>query len=156
MRLAGAKGSHHFEVRCVDGTSNPYLALAAIIAAGTKGIVDDALLQSGDCATPVALMSEEQRKAAGVENATRLPRSIEEARQNLQEDLVLMNAFGEQFVKEYVDVNKVNHEFNSGEASSRTLISFRCSSLESVSCLRTRTPRRRSSSISIRASILNV
>lgn len=68
VRLCGAEGQHHFEVRFIDGTATPYLVLASILGVGTEAVIANALLKSGDCGTPVALMSEDERKALGVEN----------------------------------------------------------------------------------------
>ena len=76
-----SRGSGDVDPRCAA----PHLALAALLAAGTRGIVDGALLEVGDCAKPVVEMSEEERLAVGLgKDPVRLPRSIGEAREALR------------------------------------------------------------------------
>lgn len=107
VRLTGAEGQHHFEVRFVDGTASPYLVLASILGVGTEAIIANTLLQSGDCGTPVALMQEDEKKALGVENAGRLPPTLEQARKNLAHDGALRTVFGDDFIDKYNAVNTV-------------------------------------------------
>ena len=114
VRLTGAQGSHHFEVRCADATSNPFLAIAGIVAAGTLGILRDLQLESGDCPEGVAFLTEQQRKELGVENAKRLPRSLDEARKNLEEDKELRGMLGEEFFDHYVRLNTVRYYLSIG------------------------------------------
>jgi glutamine synthetase len=38
IRLSGAGGNYYFELRCLDGTANTYVALAAILESGMRGI----------------------------------------------------------------------------------------------------------------------
>ena len=52
IRLCNATcpASRNFEVKCVDGTSNPYLAFAGLIAAGVQGSVKtNRALEVMDC-----------------------------------------------------------------------------------------------------------
>ena len=107
VRLCGAQGQHHFEVRFIDGTASPYLVLASILGAGTEAIAGGEVLRSGDCEIPVALMDVEQRKALGVENIGRLPTDLDQARKNLAGDAVLGEVFGADFVEKYIGVSKV-------------------------------------------------
>ncbi|KAH9834983.1 FLU1-II [Rhodofomes roseus] len=111
IRLCGSQGAHHFEMKTADGTSNPYLVLAGTLAAGLRGVLTGAELKSGDCAKPVAFMSEDERKAVGLENPLRLPRTVGDARERLQEDEQLREMLGDEFVTKYVAVNKVLEKF---------------------------------------------
>ncbi|XP_037045305.1 protein fluG-like [Bradysia coprophila] len=77
LRLAyipGVNRKYRFEVKNVDGTSNPYLAVSAIIVAGLDGIRRKLHL--------------EQKEVTGAPNPLelkRMPCSIEEALSNLEE-----------------------------------------------------------------------
>ena len=108
LRLCGPEGAHHFEVKCVDGTATPHLAFAGLVAAGLRGIVDGAVLSTGDCSKPVFDMSIAERTAVGLENAVKLPRTAKEARAFLGADKVLKSALGEEFVETYLSVNEVS------------------------------------------------
>ena len=55
-------------MRYVDGTANPYLALAGILDAGYLGIRSNLELGISDCLGPknAAQMSEDERRALGI------------------------------------------------------------------------------------------
>lgn len=98
-------GSRRFELRCIDGTANPYYAVAAVLAAGINGISNKEPLTTKDCRdVPAATMSEERRKEMGV--FKRMPLTIEQAREFLQGDAKLTELLGEDFVRNYLAVNK--------------------------------------------------
>jgi glutamine synthetase len=84
---------NHFEIKCVDGTSSPYLVLASLIGSGLLGIQSQSPLVEQDCATPAALMTEAEREAVGV--TQRMPMSWEEARAALVEDEALKGILGD-------------------------------------------------------------
>ncbi|KAI0075970.1 FLU1-II [Panus rudis PR-1116 ss-1] len=123
-----ASSRPHFEVKCVDATSSPYLAFAAMIAAGTSGITEGKKLSSGDCsAKPVALMSVEERKKLGVDGAARLPKTIADARKLLVEDKTLTGLLGEEFVEGYRSVNETLEKLlkaDTEEATVTKLVNF--------------------------------
>ncbi|GJE98647.1 glutamine synthetase [Phanerochaete sordida] len=121
VRLTGAQGRHHFEVRFVDGTASPYLVLAGLLGAGTEALVREALLKSADCFTPVAQMSEEQRAAHGVQNAGRLPTTVEQARKNFAADGELKAVFGDDFVEKYNGVNALLETVLTAETEDETV-----------------------------------
>ncbi|KAI1798339.1 glutamine synthetase/guanido kinase [Ganoderma leucocontextum] len=114
LRLCGPAGAHHFEVKCVDGTATPHLAFAALVAAGLRGIVDGAVLTTGDCAKAVYEMNVTERKAVGLENAARLPQTIRDARALLGADAAMKSALGEEFVEKYLVVNELMEKFMTG------------------------------------------
>ncbi|KAI9774099.1 MAG: hypothetical protein M1840_005192 [Geoglossum simile] len=67
----------HWEVKCVDGFANTYLALSAILCAGLQGLLDKEELVIKDCAPDPSTLSSDERKELGVTEG--LPRSFEEA-----------------------------------------------------------------------------
>ncbi|TCD61518.1 hypothetical protein EIP91_008299 [Steccherinum ochraceum] len=106
VRLTGSPGGHHFEVRCVDGTANPYHVLAALLGAGTRGIVEKVPLEIGDCRKAVVDMSTEERASMGLEKAVKLPSSVEEARRVMQQSPLMQDLFGEEFIEKYISINE--------------------------------------------------
>jgi glutamine synthetase len=87
-------GPGRFENRAVDGTCNPYLALAAMIAAGLDGI--DRGLDPGRPITGAA-------QPVGV--AT-LPRTLADALDALEGDVLLRDALGEEAICEFIAVKR--------------------------------------------------
>ncbi|KAJ8595711.1 glutamine synthetase/guanido kinase [Rhizopogon salebrosus TDB-379] len=83
---------NHFEVKCVDGTSSPYLALSGLLGAGVLGIQSQSPLIEKDCRAPAATMTEAEREAVGVKR--RLPRTWEEARGALEGDVAMRGLLG--------------------------------------------------------------
>lgn len=108
VRVCGPAGNHHFEARFVDGTSCPYLVLAGLLGAGTQGIIEGAILQSGDCLKSVATMSEDEKREAGVLNAGRLGPTLKDARKHLENDKGLRQLLSDDFVDKYCRVNAVS------------------------------------------------
>lgn len=97
--LRAIEGSH-FELKVLDGLANVYLALAAILGAGAKGIKDKEVLKQGDCRKDPALLTADERKELGIEEM--LPADLEEALKALKEDGELVTLIGEQVVERYV------------------------------------------------------
>lgn len=110
IRVCGDRGGHHFEVRTIDGTANPYLVLAGILVAGLQGVLSSAELKSGDCKKPKAIMDEVERRSLGLESVRSLPRTIGDARTLLREDEYLNEKLGADFVEKYLETNEVSHE----------------------------------------------
>ena len=105
IRLCGHPTNWHFEIRCSDGSANPYLSIAAMLAAGMLGVKEGRLLEARDCEVMPASLSGEARKEMGVK--TRLPLTIEQARTALKEDTKMVGVFGEEFVNAYLSINEV-------------------------------------------------
>lgn len=106
VRLCGAPGHHNFEFKQHDGAANPHLALAAVLGGGLLGIEKGVELAVGDCDKAVVLMSEDERKAVGLENPITLPRTIKEAREVFVADKELNSLFDETFIIKYLSMNK--------------------------------------------------
>ncbi|KAK0640399.1 Protein fluG [Lasiodiplodia hormozganensis] len=88
-----------FEVRSVCGTANPYLVMAAMLAAGLDGLERELELP-GECPVEGASqISQAQREKAGI--TTRIPQSVEESVDALARDTALYDRLGPQIVKPY-------------------------------------------------------
>ena len=96
----------HFELKTVDASANPYLALGAVIAAGLDGVRH--CLELGD---PVAVdpgyMTESERSNRGIEL---LPTNLGESIEQLSGDKVLLDALGTELAQAYLAVRKAEWE----------------------------------------------
>jgi glutamine synthetase len=88
------------ELKPVDVTSNPYLALAAVLAAGLDGI-ERGLDPGEPTMVDPATLSDEERASKGI---LPLPASPDEALDALENDDVLVEAMGRPLVRTHVAV----------------------------------------------------
>ena len=104
---ASSPSSRNFELKTLDGTANPYLALAGILGAGFEGILESKELTIQDCSAgkSAALMGEKDRKELGITG--RFPLSWEEARFKFEKSVIVDSLFGSDFKAKYLSVNKV-------------------------------------------------
>jgi glutamine synthetase len=88
------------EDRTVDGSCNPYLGAAAVLAAGLDGIENG--LDAGEPTTELNLheLTDEHRRELGVEM---LPANLLDATRELERDDVLRKALGTTDREDYVD-----------------------------------------------------
>ena len=91
------------ELKACDHTSNPYLALGALIAAGIDGITRELPLPEPVLVDPAAL-SEGERAEQGIR---RLPASLDEALDALAEDSVLTSALGPTLLGGFMGVKRL-------------------------------------------------
>jgi glutamine synthetase len=96
----------HIELKTVDPSCNPYLALGAVIAAGLDG------LEKGlDPGEPVQVdpadLPEAERAARGIQP---LPTSLGEAIASLEQDEVLLQALGPELARSYLAVRRAEWE----------------------------------------------
>lgn len=96
------EGSTNLELKSVDSSCNPYIALGGLLAAGLDGIARELEPQPAVETDPAAL-SEAQRAAAGVR---RLPGSLDEAVDALEGDAVLIEALGPLLARSYIAVRR--------------------------------------------------
>jgi glutamine synthetase len=90
------------EIKPVDATANPYLALAAVLAAGMDGM--ERGLDPGEPTTvDPATLDDEERDSKGIYP---LPASLDEALDALEKDAVLVEALGEQIVRTHLAVGR--------------------------------------------------
>lgn len=99
-------GITHIELKTVDASSNPYLALGGLIAAGLDGITQQRTLPQPVTVDPGHL-SEEERQA---NNIDRLPTQLNTAIQTLEQDSILTTALGSNLTKAYLAVKKAEYE----------------------------------------------
>jgi glutamine synthetase len=101
--LAGSEaGSANLELKPVDATANPYLALAAVLVAGMDGMERN--LDPGEPAlVDPATMSEQERVSRGIRP---LPTSLGEALDALERDEVLKEALGEPLIRTHLAVGR--------------------------------------------------
>ncbi|KAJ6442411.1 Neutral protease 2 [Purpureocillium lavendulum] len=98
----------HWELKCMDGLANPYLAMSAILSAGLDGVATNAELTWKDCTEESHLLSDEQRRDFGI--SERFPRSLKEAIRALQDDRQLRTLLGEDLVERYMAVKEAETE----------------------------------------------
>ncbi len=115
--LRKVEGSH-WEMKCMDGLANKYLALAAILGAGLKGILDEQPMTHKDCTVDPAVLDAEGRRKLGIEQ--QFPKDFPDALQRLDKDKVLRNIIGEDVVNVYLTVKYAEMEMLDGmEAEAR-------------------------------------
>ncbi|MGB5593825.1 MAG: glutamine synthetase family protein [Crocosphaera sp.] len=90
----------HFEVKTVDASANPYLALGAIIAAGLDGMTNQLKLPEPVQVDP-AILTEEERENLGIK---RLPINLGEAIKYLQQNKMLLTALGASLAQSFIAV----------------------------------------------------
>ncbi|MCP3892782.1 MAG: type I glutamate--ammonia ligase [Desulfobulbaceae bacterium] len=82
------------EFRCPDPSANPYLALAAMLAAGLDGIDRDMMADDGlNDDINIYQLTREEREERGI---TELPGSLSEALHELENNGVIKDALGEE------------------------------------------------------------
>lgn len=107
VRLTGSPGQHHFEVRCIDGTANPYIALTAILGVGMEGIYEgrELTVQEPANGEVASALTEEVRQKLGI--TKRMPRTLQQAREMALKEKTVEKVMGEDFLRKYMSVNKV-------------------------------------------------
>jgi glutamine synthetase len=99
-------GISHFEFKTVDASSNPYLALGAVIAAGLDGIKKEYELGKPMDIDPGNLTVEKQN-LLGIDP---LPDNLALAIENIAKDEILLEAFGPELSKAYIAVKRAELE----------------------------------------------
>ena len=103
-----------FELRLMDGSANPYLLQAGVIAAGLHGINN-----KSDPGEPLTCnMYTDYKK---YQNLKKLPNEIEDAIEELEESKELKESFGEDIINSYVKLkNQEIASFNRDERFDKT------------------------------------
>ena len=136
-RTAAADGSSaRWEVRCLDGMGNMYLALYVILRAGLQGLVDRTEMGLRDCQSKCqphpgapedveadrctgnpSRLSEAERSDLGI--SKRLPKTIEESLGEIEGDNALREALGEEVVEHYVAMKRAEQDMLNGMSESK-------------------------------------
>lgn len=107
IRIPASRGlSTRIEVRSVDPSANPYLAMAVILEAGLEGIRQK-MTPPPAINRNIYVMSEAERKANGIDN---LPASLEEALGLLAQDEVVKGALGEHIYHNFKEAKEIEFE----------------------------------------------
>ena len=102
-----------FELRLMDGSANPYLLQAGIIAAGIDGIEN-----KRDPGQPLFINM--YTDGNNYPNIKKLPSDLDEALDHLSNSKELLSAFGEKTIKSYLKLKKQElQDFNNKETFSK-------------------------------------
>jgi glutamine synthetase len=103
--------STNAELKASDSSSNPYLSLGGLLAAGLDGVKRQLPLGEPTLIDP-GNYSDEERASRGIQ---RFPTTLEEAIINLGKDTVLMDALGPLLSRAYLAVKRLEWESFSKE-----------------------------------------
>jgi len=107
IRIPSSRGvSTRVEVRSVDPSANPYLAMAVILEAGLEGIRQK-MTPPPAINRNIYVMSEQERKANGIDN---LPASLDDALELLAQDEIVKNALGEHIYENFREAKEIESE----------------------------------------------
>ena len=107
VRIPASRGlSTRIELRSVDPSANPYLAMAVILAAGLDGIKNE-LQPPAPVDRNIYVMNAEERKAHGIDN---LPGSLDAALKALDEDAIIKAALGEHIYENFKEAKEVEFD----------------------------------------------
>lgn len=99
IRIPASRGAAtRTEIRNVDPTANPYLAMAVILMAGLDGIKNEWYIEP--VYKDLFSMSREERESIGILN---LPENLKDAVKELKKDEVIKAALGEHIFAKYVE-----------------------------------------------------
>ncbi len=105
--------SYHLELKSVDGSANPYIALAGLVAAGLDGI-ERKLLPGAPCEHDPSTLSEAEREHNHIR---RLPTSMDASLDELEHDSLFKDAMGEMMFRSYLAVRRSEAEAFAGQDS---------------------------------------
>ncbi len=94
--------SYNLELKAVDGSANPYLALAGLLLSGLDGIVQG-MDPGAPCSVDPARLSDAERERNGI---ARLPGSMRAVLDNLEHDAVLLGAMPALMQRAYLAVRR--------------------------------------------------
>ncbi|EJN94464.1 type I glutamate--ammonia ligase [Streptococcus ratti] len=104
IRVPASRGvSTRLELRSVDPTANPYLALAVLLESGLDGI-ENKIEAPAPVESNIYVMTVEERKAAGIAD---LPSTLHNALKALQEDEVVKAALGNHIYTSFLEAKRI-------------------------------------------------
>lgn len=104
IRIPASRGlSTRVEVRSVDPSANPYLAVAVLLASGLDGIKNK-LTAPAPVDRNIYVMTKEERMENGIED---LPATLSEAIGHLKEDEVVQQALGGHLLEHFIEAKEI-------------------------------------------------
>src|SRR5690606_9053525 len=104
IRIPASRGlSTRVEVRSVDPSANPYLAMAVLLSAGLDGIKKK-LKAPKPVDRNIYAMNKKEREAVGIKD---LPPTLYAALQELQNDEVMTKALGNHILNNFVEAKEI-------------------------------------------------
>ena len=104
IRIPSSRGvATRVEVRSVDPSANPYLAMAVILEAGLEGIRNKMTPPPG-INRNIYMMNEQERDASGIDN---LPATLDEALELLSKDEVAKKALGDHIHEHFIEAKEI-------------------------------------------------
>ncbi|MCY7128102.1 type I glutamate--ammonia ligase [Streptococcus mutans] len=104
IRVPASRGvSTRLELRSVDPTANPYLALAVLLESGLDGI-ENKIEAPAPVESNIYVMTVEERKEAGIAD---LPSTLHNALKALQEDEVVKAALGNHIYTSFLEAKRI-------------------------------------------------
>lgn len=104
IRIPASRGlSTRCEVRSVDPSTNPYLAMAVLLKAGLDG-VKNKLTPPAPVDRNIYVMNQEERLAEGI---TDLPGTLLAALNNLQTDDVMLDSLGQHIIEHFLEAKEI-------------------------------------------------
>ncbi|EFA82855.1 glutamate-ammonia ligase [Heterostelium album PN500] len=107
----------NFELKSMDHSANPYLALAATIYAMVDGMISDNIRILPNIPTFPTLYTEIEKEELGIREN---PRSLDEAIKELRSDTFLINMMGSEFIKNFCAIRQFEQDFLSGKTNHET------------------------------------
>lgn len=107
VRVPSSRGlSTRIELRSVDPTANPYLAMAVLLQAGLSGIKDE-LEPPHAVDRNIYIMNKKERREEGVVD---LPHNLEEALEELKMDEVIKEGLGKHIFENFIETKEIEWE----------------------------------------------
>ncbi|OZU90236.1 type I glutamate--ammonia ligase [Virgibacillus indicus] len=104
LRIPYSRGlSTRVEVRSVDPSANPYMAMAVLLAAGLDGI-ENKLTPPTPVDRNIYVMTKAEREENGVKD---LPATLMDALNELQKDDVIISALGEHLFEHFIEAKEI-------------------------------------------------
>ena len=104
IRIPASRGlSTRVEVRSVDPTANPYLAMAVLLSAGLDGIKNNKKAPA-PIDRNIYVMNAAERAEEGIKD---LPSTLYQALQELQGDQVITDALGEHILEHFIEAKEI-------------------------------------------------
>ncbi|WP_071393584.1 type I glutamate--ammonia ligase [Bacillus tuaregi] len=104
IRIPASRGlSTRIEVRSVDPSANPYLALAVLLKAGLDGVKNQ-LAAPAPVDRNIYAMNKEERLAEGVSD---LPATLAQALELLKQNEVIVSALGEHIFEHFIEAKEI-------------------------------------------------